>query len=245
MRNLLDVPYHRLLERVADATTKQRAAAAAGPGAASSATEGTLWVDRYRPARFVDLLGDERVHRDTLAWVKEWDFCVFGKRRAKGKAPKRAWGDDAEKPAEGEYAKDEYQRPREKILLLAGPPGLGKTTLAHVVAKQAGYRVFEINARLEWNRAARVYRTLTRDTSDARSGQVVEERIRPALESGARIGSSKPSLVIIDEIDGATGAGDSVSRHCMPSMNRPNLSTVKYLRPEAGRADSRPKKEEV
>lgn len=32
---------------------------------------------------------------------------------------------------------------------MSGPPGLGKTTLAHVVAKQAGYNVFEINARYE------------------------------------------------------------------------------------------------
>ena len=46
--------------------------------------------------------------------------------------------------------------------------------------------------------------------SDARSGAVVDDRIRPALESGAAIGSSKPVLVIVDEIDGATGAGDSV-----------------------------------
>lgn len=34
-----------------------------------------------------------------------------------------------------------------QILLLSGPPGLGKTTLAHIVAKQAGYDAFEINAR--------------------------------------------------------------------------------------------------
>ena len=39
---------------------------------------------------------------------------------------------------------------------------------------------------------------------------MVDDRIRPALESGAAIGSSKPVLVVIDEIDGATGAGDSV-----------------------------------
>lgn len=34
-------------------------------------------------------------------------------------------------------------------MLISGPPGLGKTTLAHVVAKQAGYGVYEINARYE------------------------------------------------------------------------------------------------
>ena len=37
---------------------------------------------------------------------------------------------------------------RYQILLLSGPPGLGKTTLAYVVARQAGYEVMEINARL-------------------------------------------------------------------------------------------------
>jgi hypothetical protein len=46
--------------------------------------------------------------------------------------------------------------------------------------------------------------------SDARSGSVVDERIRPALESGSAVGSSKPVLLIIDEIDGATGAGENV-----------------------------------
>jgi chromosome transmission fidelity protein 18 len=46
--------------------------------------------------------------------------------------------------------------------------------------------------------------------SDARSAQVIDERIRPALESGSAVGSVKPMLLIIDEIDGATGGGDNV-----------------------------------
>ena len=89
-----------------------------------------------------------------------------------------------------------------QLLLLSGPPGLGKTTLAHVVAQHAGYDVFEINA------------------SDARSADVVDQRIRPALESGAKIGSSRPNLVVIDEIDGATGGSDSVGAHyCVYAMS--------------------------
>ncbi|KAI0256885.1 P-loop containing nucleoside triphosphate hydrolase protein [Lactifluus subvellereus] len=180
--NLLDVPIHRLMDELS-ATTAQRlmhpdTVPSTSSGPCSSKAEETLWVDRYRPKRFTDLLGDERVHREVLAWVKQWDFCVFGK----GKGKKRA------RDGEGFAGlEDELGRPQEKILLLSGPPGLGKTTLAHIVAMQAGYNVFEINA------------------SDARSGQVVDERIRPALESGYAVGSSKPVLVVIDEIDGATG----------------------------------------
>jgi Holliday junction resolvasome RuvABC ATP-dependent DNA helicase subunit len=34
-----------------------------------------------------------------------------------------------------------------QVLLMSGPPGLGKTTLANIIAAQAGYNILEINAR--------------------------------------------------------------------------------------------------
>ncbi|KAF9792105.1 P-loop containing nucleoside triphosphate hydrolase protein [Thelephora terrestris] len=179
---LLDVPLHRLMDELAVSAsdpTKSAQCSSESLSASSSKAHGELWVDRYRPQQYTDLVGDDRVHREVMAWVKEWDHCVFGKSKGRRKTTE-----------DGQYL-DEYRRPQEKLLLISGPPGLGKTTLAHIVAKQAGYKVFEINA------------------SDARSGSVVDERIRPSLESGAAIGSSKPVLVIVDEIDGATGAGDS------------------------------------
>ncbi len=87
---------------------------------------------------------------------------------------------------------------------MSGPPGFGKTTLAHVIAKQAGYNVIEINA------------------SDDRTGAVVNTKIKAALEQQAIIRENagdksmsmtqKPNLIIIDEIDGASmGGGADVS----------------------------------
>ena len=61
-----------------------------------------LWVDRYRPKRYLDLLGDDRVHREVMSWVKEWDYCVFGKTKGK-------------KRARDEENMDEFRRPREKV----------------------------------------------------------------------------------------------------------------------------------
>ena len=89
-------------------------------------------------------------------------------------------------------------------MLLSGPPGLGKTTLAHTIAKQAGYAVLEINARYFSSYHGR-FTIESAYRSDTRSGSVIDDRIRPALESGRAMGSSLPVCVIIDEIDGATG----------------------------------------
>lgn len=164
-----------------------------------------------------------------MAWLKQWDFCVFGKKKGK----KRPRDDDATFNAD-----DEYHRPKEKVilvilriynllkklsqlLLISGPPGLGKTTMVHVIAQQAGYQVLEINARFVVNFAS-VF-MLLRLLSDARSAQVVDDRIRPALESGSAIGSSKPVLIIIDEIDGATGGGDNVRIGYMLYCSASNL----------------------
>ncbi|KAE9385281.1 hypothetical protein BT96DRAFT_1007197 [Gymnopus androsaceus JB14] len=180
--NLLDVPFHRLMDEKIKLKSSVASRDYRAPQSSNSSygPDDTLWVDRYRPKTFTDLMGNDRVAREALEWLKQWDKCVFGK--SKGKKRRR----DEE---ENFDANDPHQRPKQRILLLSGPPGLGKTTLAHVIAKQAGYEVMEINA------------------SDARSGQIVDDRIRPMLETGYTVKSSKPVLVIIDEIDGATGAG--------------------------------------
>ena len=80
--------------------------------------------------------------------------------------------------------------------------------------------------------------------SDARTGSVVDDRIRPALEAGSRIGNSKPVLVIIDEIDGATGAGENVVLLSGINDEILILLTDGKLRSKADRAHPRQGKEE-
>lgn len=151
-----------------------------------------MWTEKYRARNFIELVGDDRTHRQVLRWLKGWDPIVFPK-SGKAKSMKR--------PGSAE----EEEKPHRKILMLTGPPGLGKTTLAHVCARQAGYEVMEINA------------------SDERSSDVVKNRIRTSVgtesvKTGATITSkaghvqkvAHPLCVVVDEVDGVvSGSGGS------------------------------------
>lgn len=141
-----------------------------------------MWTEKYRARKFTDLVGDDRTHRQVLKWLKGWDPVVFP--RAGAAKPK---------PAPKKFgAEEEVEKAHRKILLLTGPPGLGKTTLAHVCARQAGYEVMEINA------------------SDDRSSNVVKGRIRDSVGTesvktvtGSKGGkSARPVCVVVDEVDG-------------------------------------------
>ncbi|TPX46634.1 hypothetical protein CcCBS67573_g10303 [Chytriomyces confervae] len=149
--------------------------------------ETKLWVDKYAPRMYVDLVGDERVNREVLTWVKQWDHCVFKKPIKNNPSGAPNNGTNGQKEWIKKFP-DPYHRPDKKILLLSGPAGLGKTTLAHIVGRHAGYNVIEINA------------------SDDRTGDSLRNKLLGAIESQS-VNTRKPNLVIIDEIDGASSAG--------------------------------------
>lgn len=44
-----------------------------------------LWVQKYKPRRYLDLLSDESTNRMLLHWLKLWDKVVFNKEVQKKK----------------------------------------------------------------------------------------------------------------------------------------------------------------
>ncbi|OAA56949.1 ATPase, AAA-type, core [Niveomyces insectorum RCEF 264] len=171
---------------------------------------GMLWTEKYRARTFLDLVGDDYTNRLVLRWLKRWDPVVFplaAKARRRDAALRQRQQQLRQQRPDGppggdknnNFASTAEEAPQRPILLLAGPPGLGKTTLAHVCARQAGYEVLEINA------------------SDDRSRDVVQGRIRTSLgtesvkmvETKTAKNAARPVCVVVDEVDGAVGGSSA------------------------------------
>lgn len=77
-----------------------------------------------------------------------------------------------------------------KPLLLVGPPGSGKTTLVHALARQFDYHLVEMNA------------------SDTRNRDSLQTMLLPALQNTANL-FGKKIMLFLDEVDGISGREDS------------------------------------
>ncbi|KAN0077729.1 Replication factor RFC1 C terminal domain containing protein [Elaphomyces granulatus] len=144
----------------------------------ASSVDGRLWTTKYAPTSLGMLCGNKGAVEKLQEWLRNW------RRNAKLNFARPG------KDGSGKY----------RAVIIHGPPGIGKTTAAHLVAKAEGYDVVETNA------------------SDARSKKLVENGLLGVLDTtslqgyfsgeGKKIQSEKKNLVLImDEVDGMS-AGD-------------------------------------
>lgn len=141
-------------------------------------------VEKYRSKFFSELLTEENINREVLLWLKKWTEII----KKESTAPQGNKEDrDKEKEKKEEHEMNQFQR----ILLLGGSAGKGKTTLAYVVANHFKFNVVEING------------------SDDRN----KDTLIPLIESAVCMHSigSKNNLCIIDEIDGMASSQQNIN----------------------------------
>jgi len=158
---------------------KKKAAAARGVAPPTQAPPlSQLWTSKYAPSQLSHICGNKANVERIQNWLRNWPKSKkydFQKRGADGMGASRA-------------------------IIISGPPGIGKTTAAHLAANLEGYDVLESNA------------------SDSRSKKLVDNGIADVLNNTSLLGyfagdgkkadaTKKNIVLIMDEVDGMS-AGD-------------------------------------
>lgn len=164
---------------------REKAIEAAGSG--SGAARGIkvidpttqLWTDRYAPQTLKEICGNKGQVEKLQQWLSDWS----GSLKANFKKP-------------GKNGMNNFRG-----VMITGPPGIGKTSSAHLCAKLAGFTPIELNA------------------SDARSKKLVENSTnihntsldgwmgKGEQTNAAGVVLTDKSCLIMDEVDGMS-AGD-------------------------------------
>lgn len=158
-----------------------------------SQAKSEIWTEKYRPKTFMQLCpaGNEKQYRLVMHWLRKWGSVVFGK------------------DSPPDESTDHLGRPHRKILLVHGPTGVGKTAAVHLLARQMGYSVQELNAANSMDTMSGV-ESVDGAGRFANATAALKLKIKNALTTNSITANGKPTCLVIDEIDCSINAGDII-----------------------------------
>ncbi|CAD8054438.1 unnamed protein product [Paramecium sonneborni] len=141
-----------------------------------------LWTNKYAPSKVSDCLDQTHVI-NIVKWLDKW-------------------GKQELEICPGSFQSQNFAA---KALLLSGPPGIGKTTIIRLIAKQKSYQL------IEWN------------ASDVRSKLQIENYVKHLQDNtvlrfkDANLITEGKTIILMDEVDGMTGS-DRGGNKCLIDM---------------------------
>eukprot|EP00536_Pseudo-nitzschia_multiseries_P004109 jgi/Psemu1/237322/estExt_Genewise1.C_670021 len=145
----------------------------------------TLWVDRHKPTSTREILGNQTNVKKLQTWLRTWEK-TFNNSKALNKT---------------------FSNPKGplKAALLSGPPGIGKTTTATLVAKEDGRDVLEYNASDTRSKKALQFMGDLTGSQGISFGNVNAKT--KSSSSKKKPPTIQKRCIIMDEVDGM-GGGD-------------------------------------
>ncbi|WWC85920.1 uncharacterized protein L201_000790 [Kwoniella dendrophila CBS 6074] len=140
-----------------------------------------LWTTKYAPQNLKEICGNKAPVERLGTWLQDWQKNYKSGFKKPGK------------DGSGIY----------RAVLISGPPGIGKTTSAHLMAKEAGYNPIELNA--SDARSKKLVENYTNIDNTSLDGFFQGNGVQSTSVAGVHVDSR--TCLIMDEVDGMS-AGD-------------------------------------
>lgn len=139
-----------------------------------STSQPELWVDKYQPKKVEDIIGNKKQIETICNWLNVFNNPSL---------------------ADSKFRNG---------LLISGPPGLGKTTTAHILLRLYGFDVIEFNA------------------SELRTSKLISEKLDEILSKKSiktMMANSSKTGIIMDEMDGIENKKDCTANDILHYIN--------------------------